>query len=86
MNKLTELPNIGITLAGKLRNIDINSEAELASTGSEKTLLQLATLPNSGVCLNMLYALEGAIQGIRWHGLDKIRKLELKEFYNSMRS
>ena len=28
----------------------------------------------------MLYALEGAIQGIRWHCLDKVRKQELKEF------
>ncbi|MBT3209955.1 MAG: hypothetical protein HN704_13745 [Bacteroidetes bacterium] len=32
----------------------------------------------------MLYALEGAIQGIRWHGLDKNRKEELKEIYRMM--
>ncbi len=28
----------------------------------------------------MLCALEGAIQGIRWHGLSKERKEELKQF------
>jgi hypothetical protein len=29
----------------------------------------------------MLYALEGAIQGIRWHDLDKFRMQELNEFF-----
>jgi len=47
--------------------------------------MKIATLENSGVCINMLYALEGAIQGIRWHGLSKERKLELKEYYNSLK-
>lgn len=28
--------------------------------------------------------IEGAIQGIRWHHLDKDRKRELLEFYNSL--
>jgi len=32
----------------------------------------------------MLYALEGAIQGIRWRGLEQGRKQELKEFYRMM--
>ncbi|WP_372481128.1 TfoX/Sxy family DNA transformation protein [Clostridium tagluense] len=29
-----------------------------------------------------LYALEGAVQGIRWHNLSGEIKDELKEFYN----
>jgi DNA transformation protein len=29
----------------------------------------------------MLYAIEGAIQGIRWHDLEDSRKRELKEFF-----
>jgi DNA transformation protein and related proteins len=33
----------------------------------------------------MLFALEGAIQGIRWHNLDKNRKTELTEFYNRLK-
>jgi hypothetical protein len=28
--------------------------------------------------------IEGAIQGIRWHHLDKDRKRELLEFYNTL--
>ncbi len=44
-------------------------------------IINIATLENSGVCLNMLYVLEGVIQGIRWHGLVVDRKQELKEFF-----
>jgi DNA transformation protein len=81
MKSLTELPNIGKTLADKLEMIGIRNEKELKQIGSEDALLKIATIENSGVCINMLYALEGAIQGIRWYGLDKERKQELKEFY-----
>lgn len=76
-----ELPNIGATLANKLKKIGITNARELAETGSETAIMKIATLENSGACINMLYALEGAIQGIRWHGLSKERKQNLKEFY-----
>ena len=84
MKELTDLPNIGKTLADKLKTIGIENEQNLKTMGSEKAIIQIATIENSGVCINMLYALEGAIQGIRWHGLNKIRKQELKEFYKMM--
>lgn len=82
MKKLTDLPNIGKTLAEKLMQAGINNEEELIGTGSENAIIKLATIENSGVCINMLYALEGAIQGIRWHDLEKGRKAELLEFYH----
>lgn len=81
MNSLTHLPNIGKTLAEKLNQVGINDESTLKQIGSENAIIKLATIENSGVCINMLYALEGAVQGIRWHNLDNNRKLELKEFY-----
>lgn len=84
MNKLTDLPNIGKTLAEKLQLIGVNSKQDLIHLGSENTIIKIATLKNSGACINMLYALEGAIQGIRWHGLDKERKQELQEFFKIM--
>ncbi|MFH6603802.1 TfoX/Sxy family protein [Maribacter algicola] len=84
MKSLTELPNIGKTLADKLNSIGIKSEQELKQLGSENAIIKIATIENSGACINMLYALEGAIQGIRWHGLDNERKQELKEFYRMM--
>ena len=82
MNQLTELPNIGKTLALKLIAINITSLEELIAIGSKQAIVKISTLENSGACINMLYALEGAIQGIRWHGLSKEQKQELKSFYN----
>lgn len=76
MNQLTKLPNIGKTLALKLNAINIASFEEL------KAIVKISSLENSGACINMLYALEGAIQGIRWHALSKEQKQELKSFYN----
>ncbi len=84
MKALTDLPNIGKTLADKLNTIGIETEQDLINIGSENALIKIATITNSGACINMLYALEGAIQGIRWHGLDNNRKQELKEFYRMM--
>ncbi len=85
MSKLTDLPNIGKILAEKLNNIGIISQQELKETGSEKAIIKISTLEDSGACINMLYALEGAIQGIRWHNLEKTRKDELLESFRQMR-
>ncbi len=84
MKRITDLPNIGKTLADKLNNIGIKNEQDLKEIGSENAIIKIATIENSGVCINMLYALEGAIQGMRWHGLDNDKKQELKEFYRMM--
>ena len=81
MSQLTDLPNIGITLSRKLASIGITTFEQLKATGSKRVIVKISTLDNSGVCINMLYALEGAIQGIRWHGLNKGVKQELKAFY-----
>lgn len=81
MKELTALPNIGKTLAEKLKTVGIENEQQLQQLGSENAIIRIATLDKDDVCLNKLYALEGAIQGIRWHGLGKSRKQELKEFF-----
>ena len=81
MKTIEELPNIGKTLAEKLKNIGVTNELELIELGSENAIIKIATLENNRACLNMSYALEGAIQGIRWHGLAVDRKQELKEFF-----
>lgn len=84
MKQLTNLPNIGKTLAEKLNSVGIENEKILKDIGSKNAIIKIATIENSGACINMLYALEGAIQGIRWHGLDNDRKQELKEFYRML--
>lgn len=79
MENLSDLPNIGKTLHEKLIKVGITSPQELINTGSENALLQIRAIDESA-CFNMLCALEGAIQGIRWHGLSKEKKEELKQF------
>ena len=81
MSKLTDLPNIGEKLASKLKMVGINNLQELSEAGSENTIIKIATLQNSGACINMLFALEGAIQGVRWHNLSEDRKQDLNTFY-----
>jgi len=77
--ELSKLPNIGKTLAEKLNQAGIDSAEELRSLGSEKAFIHLKTI-DCNACYNMICALEGAIQGIRWHKLDKERKKELLIF------
>jgi len=82
--ELTNLPNIGKTLAEKLRLVGIESIQDLKSVGSENAFIRLMTV-DEGACLNMLCALEGAIQGVRWHSLNAGKKLELKQFYDQVK-
>jgi DNA transformation protein len=77
---LVSLPNIGKTLAEKLKLAGISTPDQLKSTGSENAFIRIKTIDRDA-CLDMLFALEGAIQGIRWHNLRESKKLELKEFF-----
>ena len=79
-NDLTTLPNIGKVLADKLKLSGIDSVEKLQSIGSENAFIRLKTIDNDA-CFNMLCAIEGAIQGIRWHNLEKYKKEELRIFF-----
>ena len=79
MSELTKLPNIGSELAKRLKLAGIKTTKELIEVGTVNAFIRLKTVfPDA--CHNQLYALEGAIQGIRWHGISKERKAELQEF------
>ncbi|OFX86909.1 MAG: competence protein TfoX [Bacteroidetes bacterium GWF2_33_16] len=79
MTDLTSLPNIGKELAKILEQADIHSAEELKQVGSENAFIRIKTIDPSA-CISKLCALEGAVQGIRWHNLPKERKQELEEF------
>lgn len=81
-DELTAMPNIGKTLAGKLKLVGIENARQLKAIGAEDAFIKHKTV-DKDACINMLYAIEGAIQDIRWHDLDKARKEELKEFFRS---
>jgi len=81
---LTQLPNIGTVVAEKLSQVGINTPEKLIAIGSEQAFIRLQTI-DSTACFSMLQALEGAVQGIRWHKLTKERKAQLKAFYDLKR-
>lgn len=80
MGELSKLPNIGSKLEEQLKSIGINTFEDLEKIGScEAWVRILANDPSA--CINRLYALEGAIKGIRWHNLDEETKSTLRDFY-----
>ncbi len=79
-NDLGEHINIGKDTERRLLSVGVNSFAQLKKLGSKKAFLLLQTL-DPGACLDLLYGLEGAIQGIKWHELDEEKKEELRLFH-----
>lgn len=85
MNKsLIELPNIGEVLANKLNLIGISSEKELIHTEIEDIYIKLKQIDDK-VCYNMLCAIQGAKEGIRWHNLSIEKKTEIKEIIKCLK-
>ena len=80
MGELTKLPNIAAKLEEQLARADITTIDELKRVGSREAWLRILA-NDSSACLMRLSALEGAIQGVRWHYLDDETKTSLKEFY-----
>ncbi|MGH7461629.1 MAG: TfoX/Sxy family DNA transformation protein [Longimicrobiales bacterium] len=77
--ELTELPNIGSTIAKRLRDVGIHSVRDLENVGAAGAYLALCAkarrrLP---VCY-YLYTLEGALRSLRWTALSPDEKDRLQ--------
>ena len=81
---LSKQPNIGKDTETKLIQVGISSYAELQTAGTEQAFLRLQTL-DPGACIQLLYGLEGAIQGIPTTKLSAKKKQELREFHRMTR-
>ena len=79
MTNLQDLPNIGAHAEQQLVEVGVTSADDLFALGAEQAWLKVQTI-DSGVCLHMLYALEGAVQGIPKAHLSDARKQELRDF------
>lgn len=80
-SELSKLPNIGPKISAELEKAGINCPQALCQLGSVEALLKINGTQFDESCLNKLYALEGAIRGIRWHGLDLETKKTIKNAY-----
>jgi DNA transformation protein len=81
MGELSKLPNIGAELEKQLSDVGITTVEELRRVGSREAWARIL-LRDPSACIMRLSALEGAIQGVRWHNLDSETKEALKEFYH----
>lgn len=84
MNSTHKLPNIAEKLENRLSSVGISDIKYLRDIGSKDAFLRLY-IKEGDTCLCTLYALEGAVQGIRWHMLSEDKKQELRAFYKSIK-
>ncbi|WP_050347240.1 TfoX/Sxy family DNA transformation protein [Arsenicicoccus sp. oral taxon 190] len=73
---MESLPNIGPKLAAALRQVGVPDAETLRARGAEAVWRELrsAGLFDSAMSLQ---ALEGAVQGMRWHDLDRTLRARL---------
>lgn len=81
MGQLSKLPNIGAVVEQQLNNVGIETYEQLKKAGSREAWLKIKAVDPTA-CIHRLYALEGAIEGIKKSQLSQEIKTELKEFYN----
>lgn len=81
MGELSKLPNIGAAVEKQLDDVGIKTYEQLKEVGSKEAWLKIKAVDPSA-CINRLYALEGAIKGVKKNQLSPEIKTELKEFYN----
>jgi len=79
-NQLEDLPNIGITLAQLLHETGIDTPEDLKETGAIQAFIRIRAI-DPDACFSKLCAIEGAVEGIRWHHLSVEKKAELKHFF-----
>lgn len=80
---MAQLPNIGKVLEKRLHEAGVYTPAQLREIGSKEAFIRVH-LHDSGACLHMLYALEGAVEGIRYTQLSEETCQDLKQFFNSL--
>lgn len=81
MGELSKLPNIGKVVEEQLNQVGIKTFEQLREIGSTQAWLKIRAI-DSSACIHRLYALEGAIQGVKKSCLSDESKIYLKEFYN----
>lgn len=82
MEVLTTLPNVDSDLAEKLASAGVTSYEELVAHGSVDVALKICNGLDPGACYNMLYAIEGAIRGVRWYTIPKEERKRLQREFD----
>lgn len=83
MGELSKLPNVGPELERKLIRAEIETPDELYRVGAINAFMRIRAFYPSA-CLHMLYALEGAVRGVRKPDIPEVRKAELRQMFKSL--
>ncbi len=79
MTPITSLMNLGEKTAGWLASIGIETAEDLADYGVVEAYLQLKRMHPRRVSVNVLYALQGALLGVKWNLLPETLKDDLRQ-------
>lgn len=82
-NCLSELPNVGKVLEKNLIDVGINTSDELRFVGAKEAFIRIRLI-DSGACIQMLYGIQGAIEGIKVSMLSEDTKKDLRMFFKSL--
>lgn len=83
MSALTDLPNVGKVLEKNLIAAGINTPEELRAVGTQEAFIRIKT-NDPGACVQMLYGLHGAVEGINDKLLSADTKNDLRLFFKSL--
>ncbi len=84
MSALSALPNVGRVLEENLLQVGIRTPEQLREIGAEEAFMRIRVQVDPGVCLHMLYGIQGAIDGIPDKFLSDESKQKLKAFYKTL--
>ncbi|CAM2951331.1 MULTISPECIES: TfoX/Sxy family DNA transformation protein [Vibrio] len=82
-NRLKDLPNLRLATERMLKKAGIDSVENLEETGSVKAFKAIQATHTADVSLELLWALEGAINGKHWSVIPPERRQELVNILNS---
>ncbi len=77
--ELERMVNLGPVSAGRLRAVGVGSPADLRRVGAVEAYLRLRRRFPVEVTLISLYALHGALVGVRWHELSPEARAALRD-------
>lgn len=84
LKDLMDLKNVDEGLAEKLYQIRVRNAADLRCLGAVRAFTRIRLEVDPGAGLHMLYALEGAVKGLRAADLDQAQCRSLRIFYHQL--
>lgn len=81
---LSSLPNIGKVTECQLMEAGIETPDQLREIGAKEALLRIRAQSDPGACIRVLYALQGAIEGVKESWLEEKTKADLLAFFRTL--